>query len=55
MRYFILFTLSPVAFVALVVLLADIINPAQIRWSSVPLPTWFRWVGVGLGVLAGIF
>jgi protein-S-isoprenylcysteine O-methyltransferase Ste14 len=31
---------------------AFLINPASMAWSSVSLPLWFRWTGVGIGVLA---
>jgi protein-S-isoprenylcysteine O-methyltransferase Ste14 len=29
-------------------------QPAWMAWSFVPLPAWFRWIGVGLGALATI-
>lgn len=32
-------------------LVAYMIDPTWMAWSSVPLPIWLRWVGVGLGVL----
>jgi len=50
---FILLTLRPVGILALLGLLAYLINPAWMRWSSLPLPTWLRWAGVGVGVCAG--
>jgi protein-S-isoprenylcysteine O-methyltransferase Ste14 len=31
-----------------------LINPAWMSWSSIALPTWLRWLGVGSGVLAVI-
>src|SRR5438876_4733617 len=31
-------------------LLAFLIDPRWMAWSSVPLPVWLRWVGVGLSV-----
>jgi protein-S-isoprenylcysteine O-methyltransferase Ste14 len=34
-------------------LLAFMIDPRWMAWSSVPLPDWLRWTGVGLGVIAG--
>ncbi len=49
---FILSTLRPVALVAFLGLLAYLINPAWMSWSSVRLPIWVRWLGVGLGVMA---
>jgi protein-S-isoprenylcysteine O-methyltransferase Ste14 len=51
---FILFTLRPVAFVALAGLLAFMIDPSTMAWSSVPLPVWLRWAGVVLAALGGI-
>ncbi len=50
---FILMTLRPIALVGMVGLLAYVINPAWMSWSSVGLPIWVRWLGVGLGVIAG--
>jgi protein-S-isoprenylcysteine O-methyltransferase Ste14 len=29
-------------------ILAYLINPAWMRWSSLPLPIWLRWLGVAL-------
>ena len=52
--YFILFTLRPVALLAIAGLWAYVINPAWMSWSAVPVPTWLRWCGVGLGVMAAI-
>lgn len=51
--WFILLTLRPVGIAAMLGLLAYMINPAWMRWSSMPLPVWLRWTGIGLGVLAG--
>ena len=50
---FILFTLRPVGIVTIFGLIAYMINPAWMAWSSVSLPEWLRWAGVGLGVIAG--
>jgi protein-S-isoprenylcysteine O-methyltransferase Ste14 len=50
-----LFILIAVRLSGLVVWLgvaAFLINPASMAWSSVSLPLWFRWTGVGIGVLA---
>ncbi len=49
---FILLTLRPVALFRMLGILAYLINPAWMAWSSVPLPLWIRWCGVGLGVTA---
>lgn len=50
---FILFTLRPIGVATMVGLLAYLIDPAWMEWSSLPLPAWVRWLGVGLGVLGG--
>ena len=50
---FILFTLRPLGVAAMLGLLAFMINPAWMAWSSVRLPPWLRWTGVGIGVVAG--
>jgi protein-S-isoprenylcysteine O-methyltransferase Ste14 len=34
-------------------LIAFIISPSSMAWSSVPLPAWMRWIGAALGVIAG--
>jgi protein-S-isoprenylcysteine O-methyltransferase Ste14 len=52
---FILVSLRLVGLAGLTGLLAYVIHPRWMEWSSAPLPTWLRWAGVGLGVLAGIF
>ena len=50
---FMLFTLRPLGVAAWLGLLAFMINPAWMAWSSVRLPEWLRWAGVAVGVLAG--
>jgi protein-S-isoprenylcysteine O-methyltransferase Ste14 len=35
-------------------LLAFLIDPRWLAWSSVSLPVGLRWAGVGLGVVAGV-
>ena len=49
----ILFTLRPVGVLGMLGLIAYMVNPSWMGWSSLPLPDWLRWIGVGLGVLAG--
>ena len=49
----ILFTLRPIGMATMLGLLAYIINPAWMAWSSISLPVWVRWAGVGVGIIAG--
>ena len=49
---FILSTLRPIAMLSMLGLLAYVINPKWMSWSSVGLPIWVRGLGVGLGVIA---
>jgi protein-S-isoprenylcysteine O-methyltransferase Ste14 len=49
---FILATLRPVGFALWIAVVAYMINPAWMAWSSLPLPAWLRWIGVGACVLA---
>ena len=41
-------TLRPVGVMFWLGVLAYMINPARMAWSSVPLPAWLRWTGVVL-------
>jgi len=50
---FILLTLRPLGLMTMAGLIAYMINPVWMAWSSVPLPLWLRWIGVALGVIAG--
>ncbi len=50
---FILLTLRPIALIGMVGLLAYVINPAWMSWASFDLPIEVRWLGVGLGAIAG--
>jgi protein-S-isoprenylcysteine O-methyltransferase Ste14 len=54
---FILATLRPIAFCIYGAVIAYLINPRWMAWSSLPLPDWLRWSGafvfvVGLAFLA---
>lgn len=51
---FILIALRTVGGVGVIGLIAYLINPEWMAWSSVPLPVELRWTGVGIGVLAGL-
>jgi protein-S-isoprenylcysteine O-methyltransferase Ste14 len=45
---FILATLRPVGLAMWVGVIAYLINPAWMAWSSIPLPVWLRWSGAGV-------
>ena len=49
---FILATLRPMGLVFWLGLLAYMVDPSWMAWSSVPLPDWLRWIGVGLWAVA---
>ncbi len=51
---FILLTLRPIAAVGAIGGTAYLIDPAWMIWSSMPLPVWLRWIGVGIGGGAGL-
>jgi protein-S-isoprenylcysteine O-methyltransferase Ste14 len=46
--WFMLATLRPVGFVLWAAVIAYLINPAWMSWSSAPLPSWLRWTGLGV-------
>ena len=50
---FILYTLRPLAICPFGGLVAFMIDPQLMEWSSMPLPTIVRWAGIGISVLAG--
>jgi protein-S-isoprenylcysteine O-methyltransferase Ste14 len=50
---FILLTLRPVGIASGLGLIAYMIDPAWMAWSSVPLSPWLRWTGVAVGAVAG--
>lgn len=50
---FILISLRLVGFVGIIALFAFIINPDNMKWSSLNFSTSFRWFGICLGVFAG--
>src|SRR5262245_5302114 len=51
---FILCTLRPIAAAGMLGLIAWLIYPPAMAWSSLPLPLWLRWMGVGFGALASM-
>ena len=50
---FILLTLRPIGLAGMCGLLTFVASPARMAWSSVPLPVWLRWAGVGIGIAGG--
>ena len=50
---FILLTLRPIGVAGMCGLLTFLASPARMAWSSVPLPIWLRWAGVGIGIAGG--
>jgi protein-S-isoprenylcysteine O-methyltransferase Ste14 len=50
---FMLATLRPAGLVFWLGVIAYMVNPSRMAWSSVPLPAWVRWTGVGMFALAG--
>lgn len=50
---FILFTLRPVGVSHMLGLIVYMVSPQWMAWSSVTLPDRLRWIGVGVGVVAG--
>ena len=50
---FILLTLRPIGVAGMCGLLTFLASPARMAWSSVPLPIWRRWAGVGIGIAGG--
>ena len=50
---FVLATLRPLGIASMFGVIAYMIDPAWMAWSSVALPTWLRWSGVGLGMMSG--
>jgi protein-S-isoprenylcysteine O-methyltransferase Ste14 len=50
---FILATLRPVGVMLWGGVVAYLLDPAWMAWSSTPLPAWLRWTGVALCAVAG--
>jgi protein-S-isoprenylcysteine O-methyltransferase Ste14 len=51
---FILLTLRPLGLIMMAGVIAFVISPASMAWSSMPLPAWMRWLGAAIGVAAGL-
>ena len=51
---FILATLRPAGLIMASGLVAYLIDPALMAWSSVPLPLWVRWIGVAVSSVAAV-
>lgn len=49
---FLLISIRLLGVIGMAGLLAFMFDPALMSWSSLPLPVAWRWVGVGLGVIA---
>jgi len=52
--YLILLTLRPLGIAMMVGVIAFVISPTSMAWSSVPLPAWMRWTGVAIGAITGV-
>lgn len=50
---FILFTLRPIGIASMLGLIAYMVDPSLMAWSSMDLPVWLRWTGAGVGALGG--
>jgi protein-S-isoprenylcysteine O-methyltransferase Ste14 len=48
----ILVTLRPIGLAMMAGLVAYMVDPRSMAWSSIDIPTWLRWFGVGAGFLA---
>jgi protein-S-isoprenylcysteine O-methyltransferase Ste14 len=46
-----LLTLRPLGGLCLVGIVAFIAKPSSMAWSSLPLPLWLRWSGLGIGAI----
>ena len=51
--WFILLTLRPLGLAMWVGVIAFLIDPANMAWSSVPLRAWMRWTGIGICAAGG--
>ena len=51
--WFILLTLRPLGLATWAGVIAFLIDPSYMTWSSVPLPAWARWTGVAVSAIGG--
>jgi protein-S-isoprenylcysteine O-methyltransferase Ste14 len=51
---FVLLTLRPLGVATMLGVIAFVIDPTSMAWSSVPLRAWVRWTGVATGAVAGV-
>lgn len=51
--WFILLTLRPLGLATWAGVIAFLIDPSSMAWSSVPLPPSVRWAGVGVSAMGG--
>ena len=49
----ILLTLRPAGIAHMVGVVAYMVDPSRMAWSSMPLPLWLRWAGVAVGAASG--
>jgi len=49
---FMLFTLRPAGLLLWLAVIAYMVDPAWMAWASMPLPSWLRWLGVGVNAAA---
>ena len=50
----ILLTLRPLGTLCLVGTVAFLVKPSSMAWSSLSLPAWLRWSGLGIGIMAAV-
>jgi len=50
----ILLTLRPMGALCMFGIIAFVIKPSSMAWSSLALSPWLRWCGLAVGVIAGI-
>jgi len=51
---FFLLTLRPLGLLTMLGIMAFLLRPSWMAWSSVPLPGWLRWTGVAIAGLGGL-